>query len=61
MEIDTLLESDAEYVKAIGEMYKYQEALTEIQADILDLSERLQVSKTNARLVSAMLGTVGIE
>lgn len=59
MEIDVLLESDPEYVTQVGEMYKYQEELTELQTDILNLSERLQVEKTSARLVAAMLGTVG--
>jgi hypothetical protein len=59
LQLDELLEQDADYVNAIGAMYKYQEELTLLQADILDIAERIGTAKVSARLVAAMLGVFG--
>ena len=56
--LDELLESDKDYITAIGGVYKYQEELTILQAEILDIAERVGVSKASARLISAMLGVL---
>ena len=54
-----LLNQDDEYIGALGVAYESEQELAEIQADILDLSERITADKVMCRLVAAMLGVLG--
>ena len=54
-----LLNQDDEYIEALGDAYTAEQELAEIQADILDLSERVTADKVMCRLVGAMLGVLG--
>lgn len=56
--LDQLLEQDEEYIEALGSMYSYQTKLAEINNEVLNLVERLNVTKTQSRLIAAMLDVV---
>lgn len=56
--LDQKLEGDTEYMTALGVMYSFQTKLAEINNDVLNLVERLNVTKTQCRLLSAMLEVV---
>jgi len=57
--LQQFLQQDDDYIEALGEAYTAEQGLAEIQADILDLSERVTADKVMCRLVSAMLGVLG--
>jgi hypothetical protein len=56
--LDQKLENDEEYVAALGEMYRFNTELAELNNDVLNIVERLNVTKTQARLLAAMLEVV---
>lgn len=59
MILEQFLRQDEEYMKALGDAYEAEQKLAQIQADILDLSERVTADKVMCRLVAAMLGVLG--
>lgn len=59
--IDEELEQDEQYISALGGMYEAQQQLQDASNNVLDAVERINVLKTQARLVSSMLTTVGVE
>jgi len=56
--LDQLLEQDEEYMEALGNMYRFQTQLAQVNNEVLDLVERLNVTKTQCRLIAAMLDVV---
>ena len=56
--LQQFLQQDDEYIEALGNAYEKEQELAQIQADILDLSERITADKVMCRLVGAMLGVL---
>jgi len=61
MNIEALMSQDKEYVEALGAAYEVESRMAEINNAILDIGERLTVTKGQVRLVAAMLGVLSNE
>ena len=55
MLLDKELEEDEEFRKALVRFWNLQQAFYEAQSEMLDVGEKLSITKSQARLITALL------
>jgi hypothetical protein len=59
--LDEKLERDPRYIQAAGKMYEMQEKVMRVRSFIVQKVEMLNMLKTQARLITALLGALSDE